>query len=131
MTDIEEVYIKDLYKKHKGKELYKGFYSIGKKIYQDDGEIVNEGFALDKEALEILRAKIMAILIEDLPIKENKSNSKRLSQESLWVAFSLTNETNEFGSVGISNKFDYILGCIPMNISKALHYWSRIPWTIK
>ena len=26
-------------------ELHKGFYSIGKKIYQDDGEVVNEGFA--------------------------------------------------------------------------------------
>lgn len=80
MTDIEEIYIKDLYKKHKDKELYKGFYSIGRKIYQDDGEIVNKGFALDKEALEILRAKIMAILIEDLPIKEDKSMSKDSSQ---------------------------------------------------
>jgi len=76
MVDIEEAYVRDLYKKHKGKELYKGFYSIGKKIYQDDGEVVNEGFALDKEALEVLRAKIMATLIEDLPIKENKSKRK-------------------------------------------------------
>lgn len=76
MVDIEEVYVRDLYKKHKGKELYKGFYSIGKKIYQDDGEVVNEGFALDKEALEVLRAKIMATLIEDIPIKENKSKRK-------------------------------------------------------
>jgi hypothetical protein len=76
MVDIEEVYVRDLYKKHKGKELYKGFYSIGKKIYQDDGEVVNEGFALDKEALEVLRALIMATLIEDLPIKENKSKRK-------------------------------------------------------
>jgi hypothetical protein len=73
MVDIEEFYVRDLYKKHKGRELYKEFYSIGKKIYQDNGEVVNEGFALDKEALEVLRAKIMAILIEDLPIKENKS----------------------------------------------------------
>lgn len=63
----------ELYKKYKGKELYKGLYSIGKKIYQDDGEIVNEGFALDREALEIMRVKIMAILFEDLPSKENKS----------------------------------------------------------
>ena len=63
----------ELYKKYKGKELYKGLYSIGKKIYQDDGEIVNEGFALDREALEIMRVKIMAILFEDLPRKENKS----------------------------------------------------------
>jgi hypothetical protein len=73
MVDIEDVYVKDLYKKHKGKELYKGFYSIRKKIYQDDGEVVNEGFALDNEALEVLRAKIMAILIDDLPKKENRS----------------------------------------------------------
>lgn len=74
MTDIEEVYVRDLFKKHKGKEL-KGFYSIGKKIYEDYGEVVNVGFALDKEALEILRAKIMVMLIDDLPIKENKSRS--------------------------------------------------------
>ncbi len=76
MTGIKEVYVRDLYKKHKGKELYKGLYSLGKKIYQDDGEIVNEGFALDNEAFEILRARIMAILIEDLPTKENKSTLK-------------------------------------------------------
>ena len=80
MVDIEEVYVRDLYEKHKGKELYKGFYSIGKKIYQDDGEVVNEGFALDKEALEVLRAKIMAMLIDDLPIKENKFGHKRSRQ---------------------------------------------------
>ena len=66
MVDIEEVYIGDLSKKHKGRPEYKGLYSIGKKIYQDDGEVVNKGFALDKEALEVLRAKIMAILIGDL-----------------------------------------------------------------
>ena len=76
MTDIEEVYVRDLYKKHQGNELYKGFYSIGEKIYQDDGEVVNEGFALDKEALEVLRAKIMAMLIDELPIKENRSKIK-------------------------------------------------------
>ena len=76
MTDFEEVYVRDLYKKHQGNELYKGFYSIGKKIYQDDGEVVNEGFALDKEALEVLRAKIMAMLIDELPIKENRSKLK-------------------------------------------------------
>ena len=48
MVDIEEVYVRDLFKKHNGYELYKGFYPLGKKIYQDDGEIVDEGFALDK-----------------------------------------------------------------------------------
>jgi hypothetical protein len=76
MVDIEGVYVRDLFKKHKGKELYKGFYAIGKKIYQDDGEIVNEGFALDKEALEVLRAKIMAILIEDYPSRKINLNAK-------------------------------------------------------
>jgi hypothetical protein len=50
LVDIEEVCVRDLYKKHKDKELYKGFYSIGKKVYQDDGKIIDEGFALDKEA---------------------------------------------------------------------------------
>jgi hypothetical protein len=73
--------VRDLYKRHKDKELYKGFYSIGKKIYQDDGEVVNEGFTVDKEALEILQAKIMAILIDDLPIKEKKSKRKRSSHD--------------------------------------------------
>jgi hypothetical protein len=80
MVDIEEVYVRDLYKKHKSNELYKGFYSVGKKIYQDDGEVINEGFVLDKEALEILRAKIKAILIDELPIKENKSKNNDSSQ---------------------------------------------------
>ncbi len=82
MTDIEEVYVRDLFKKHKGKELYKGLYSIGKKIYQDDGEIVNKGFALDNEALEILMAKIMAILIEDLPSRKINLNANTLVNNS-------------------------------------------------
>ena len=80
MVDIEEVYVRDLFKKHNSNELYKGFYSIGKKIYQDDGEVFNPGFALDMKNLKIPRAKIMAILIEDLPIKEGKSKHKDSSQ---------------------------------------------------
>ncbi|HEU5119909.1 MAG TPA: hypothetical protein VFT71_02885 [Candidatus Nitrosocosmicus sp.] len=86
MVDVVEVYVRDLYKEHNGKELYKGFYSIGKKIYQDNGQIVNEGFGLDREALEVLRAKIRAILIEDLKRKpaskseDNKSKQTKLFQ---------------------------------------------------
>lgn len=53
-----------------------GFYSTRKKTYQDDDDIVNEGFVLDNKALEALRAKIIAILIEDLPIRENESKHK-------------------------------------------------------
>jgi hypothetical protein len=67
MVDIEEIYIRDLYEKHNKREEYKGLYSVGKKVYRDDGEIDNDGFALDKENLEMLRAKIMAILIDELP----------------------------------------------------------------
>ena len=61
-------------------------YSIAKQIYQDDGEIVTESFALDKENLEILRAKIMAILIDELPTNENSkinSNSNKPKQTKL------------------------------------------------
>ena len=82
MVDIEEVFVTDLYKKHNGKEYYKGFFTIGKRIYQDDGEIVTESNALDKEALEILRAKIMAILIDELPIQVKKPKSILTSNKS-------------------------------------------------
>lgn len=58
-------------KKHKGKEQYKDLYSIGKKVYQDNGEILNEGLVLDREVLEVSRAKIMAILIDEIPAKRN------------------------------------------------------------
>ena len=80
MVDVEEVYVRDLYKKHKGKELSKGFYTVGKKIYQADGEVVNESIALDREALEILRARIMAILIDDLPSKDIPGTNKSLKE---------------------------------------------------
>ncbi len=76
MADIEEVYVRDLYKSIGLKNPIGGFYFLDKKIYQDDGEVVNEGFGLDREALEILRTKIRAILIDDLPIKENKFKPK-------------------------------------------------------
>ncbi len=56
MVNTEEVSVRNLLKKNNGRELYKGYYSVGKKIYQDEGEVANEGFALDKEALDILRA---------------------------------------------------------------------------
>ena len=72
MTDLEEVYIRDLFKKHKGRPEYKGLYSLGKKIYQDNGEIYNEGFALDEENLRILKARIEAIFIDETKPKQGK-----------------------------------------------------------
>ena len=39
-------------------------YSVAKHVYMDDGKIDVTGFAIDKENLLILRAKIDAILID-------------------------------------------------------------------
>ena len=87
MVDLEEVYVRDLFKKHNGKELYKGFYTVGKKIYQDDGEIINESIALDRETLEILKAKIMAILINELPAKNNSKIDKSTNKSKQTTLF--------------------------------------------
>jgi len=69
MVDNIEVTVTDLFKKHSGKSGYEGMYSIAKHIYQDDEEIVHDGFAIDKENLLILKAKIRAILIDEWPKK--------------------------------------------------------------
>ena len=82
MVDEAVVTVTDLEKKHPDKLAYKGLYSIAKHIYQDDGEIAQDGFAIDKENLEILRAKIMPILIDELPIKEKKQKSSSTINES-------------------------------------------------
>jgi hypothetical protein len=71
MVDKVEVTVTDSFKKHNGKSGYENMYSVAKHIYQDDGEIVSDGFAIYKENLLILRAKIMAILIDELPTKKN------------------------------------------------------------
>jgi hypothetical protein len=81
MADRIEVTVTDLEKKHPGKSGYEGMYSLAKHIYQDDGEKLIDGFAIDKENLLILRAKIMAILIDELPtngiLKHSGSNKQK------------------------------------------------------
>ncbi len=72
MVDKVEVTVSDLSKKHDGKSRYENMYSIARHIYQDDGVIVSDGFAIDKENLLILRAKIMAILIDETSPKKSK-----------------------------------------------------------
>ena len=67
VVDIEEIYVRDLSEKHNGRPEYKGLYSIGKKIHQDNGEIYNEGFAIDEENLRILKARLEAMFIDELP----------------------------------------------------------------
>ena len=72
MVDIEEIYVTNLLKKRPNKSAYKGFYSFAKHTYQNDGEIVHDGFVIDKENLLTLRAKIMAILIDETSPKKSK-----------------------------------------------------------
>ena len=82
MADRIDVTVTNLEKKHPGKSGYEGMYSIAKHVYQDDGEKLSDGFAIDKENLLILRAKIMAILIDELPIKEKKPESSSTINKS-------------------------------------------------
>ena len=65
MVDKVEVTVTDLEKKHKGKSGYEGMYSLAKHVYMDDGKVDTIGFAIDKENLKILRAKIEAMLIDE------------------------------------------------------------------
>lgn len=74
MVDEIEVTVTNLAKKHPGKSGYEGMFSIAKCIYQDEGEIPSDGFAIDKENHRILRARINAMLIDD----GKPTNKKRL-----------------------------------------------------
>lgn len=86
MVDEIVVTVTDSAKKHPGKSGYEGIYFLPKHTYQDDGVIVTDGFAIDRENLEVLRAKIMAILIDELPTNENSrisSGSNKSRQTKL------------------------------------------------
>jgi hypothetical protein len=74
LVDELKVTVTNLAKKHSGKSGNEEMFSIAKHIYQDDGEILNNGFAIDKENHKILRAKINAMLIDD----GKPTNKKRL-----------------------------------------------------
>lgn len=65
MVDKVEVTVTDLEKKYKVKAGYENMYSVAKHIYMDNGEVDTIGFAIDRENLKILRAKIDAILIDE------------------------------------------------------------------
>ena len=60
MVDKIDVTVTDLEKKHKGKSGYENMYSVAKHVYMYDGKVDTIGFAIDKENLKILRAKIEA-----------------------------------------------------------------------
>jgi hypothetical protein len=72
MVDKVVVTVTDLDKKHPGKSGYEGMYSVAKHVYMDDGNIDTTGFAIDKENLKILRAKIEAMLIDDDKLNKKK-----------------------------------------------------------
>ena len=61
-------------KKHKGKSGYEKMYSVAKHVYMDDGKVDTIGFAIDKENLLILRAKIDAMLIDDAKLHNKKEH---------------------------------------------------------
>jgi hypothetical protein len=75
LVDKIEVTVTDLEKKHQGKAGYESMYSIARHVYMDDGEIDTIGFAIDKEHLKILRARIDAMLIDDGKPSRKKSPS--------------------------------------------------------
>ena len=72
MVDKAVVTVTDLDKKHPGKSGYEGMYSVAKHVYMDDGNIDTTGFAIDKENLKILKAKIEAMLIDDDKLNKKK-----------------------------------------------------------
>jgi len=74
MVDKVEVTVTDLSKKHNGKHGYENMYSVAKHVYMDDGKIDTIGFAIDKENLLILRAKIDAMLIDDAKLHNKKEH---------------------------------------------------------
>jgi hypothetical protein len=81
MVDKVEVTVTDLEKKHKEKSGYENMYSVAKHVYMDDGKIDTIGFAIDKENLKILRAKIDTVLIDDDKKQSNnrKSNTDKIN----------------------------------------------------
>jgi hypothetical protein len=74
MADNVKITVSDLFKKNDGKSGYANMHSIAKHIYQDVGVIVRDSFAIDKENLLILRAKTIAILIDETsPMKSRQT----------------------------------------------------------
>ena len=74
MVDKVGVTVTNLEKKHKGKSGYEKMYSVAKHVYMDDGKVDTIGFAIDRENLLILRAKIDAMLIDDAKLHNKKEH---------------------------------------------------------
>jgi len=72
MVDKVEVTVTDLEKKHKGKSGYENTFSVARHVYTDNREVNTIGLAIDRENLQVLRVKIIAVLID-----EGKPKKKR------------------------------------------------------
>ena len=59
--DIKEIFVLSFQALKDRKSGYEGMYSVAKHVYMDDGKIDTIGFAIDKENLKILRAKIDSV----------------------------------------------------------------------
>jgi hypothetical protein len=53
-------------------------YSVARHVYMDDGVVDTSGFAIDKENLKVLRAKIDTVLIDD----DKPNKIKKILQSS-------------------------------------------------
>ncbi|WP_458718711.1 hypothetical protein [Candidatus Nitrosocosmicus sp. R] len=76
MVDKIEITVTDLEKKHKGKSGYENMYFVAKLVNMDNGKVDTIGFAIDKENLKILRAKIDAVLIDENIKQPNRLKTK-------------------------------------------------------
>jgi hypothetical protein len=79
--DIKEIFVLSFQALKDRKSGYEGMYSVAKHVYMDDGKIDTIGFAIDKENLRILRAKIDTVLIDDNKKQPNnrKSNTDKIN----------------------------------------------------
>ncbi|MDN5847211.1 MAG: hypothetical protein L0H53_13165 [Candidatus Nitrosocosmicus sp.] len=82
MVDKVGVTITNLEKKHEGKAGYENMYSVAKHVYIDNGLADTTGFAIDKENLKIMRAKIDAVLIDETKNQINPNKKPQQSQLS-------------------------------------------------
>ena len=69
MIDIEEGCQRFIQKNTNKNRFTKDFLPQVKKFHEDE-EVINERIALDRQDLEVLRTRIMAILIDELTPKK-------------------------------------------------------------
>ncbi len=82
MVDKVEVTVTDLEKTIKENQDMRICILYAKHVYMDDGEVDTIGFAIDKENLKILRAKIDAVLVDD---DKKQSNNRKPKTDKINI----------------------------------------------